>query len=70
MLHHVTDASHQIATAVEEQAYVTEDINRSIHNIRELADTSTTSSHNAVDRIALLVERLQGLCRLINQFQR
>lgn len=70
MLHHVTDASHQIATAVEEQAYVTEDINRSIHNIRELADISTTSSHNAVDRIALLVERLQGLCRLINQFQR
>ncbi len=70
MLHHVTDASHQIATAVEEQAYVTEDINRSIHNIRELADTSTTSSHTAVDRIALLVERLQGLCRLINQFQR
>jgi methyl-accepting chemotaxis protein len=66
----VTDASHQIATAVEEQAYVTEDINRSIHNIRELADTSTTSSHTAVDRIALLVERLQGLCRLINQFQR
>jgi aerotaxis receptor len=70
MLHHVTDASHQIATAVEEQAYVTEDINRSIHNIRELADTSTTSSHTAVDRIALLVERLQGLSRLINQFQR
>lgn len=70
MLHHVTDASHQIATAVEEQAYVTEDINRSIHNIRELADTSTVNSHNAVDRIALLVDRLQGLSRLINQFQR
>lgn len=70
MLNHVTDASHQIATAVEEQAYVTEEINRSIHNIRELADTSTTSSHTAVDRIALLVERLQGLSRLINQFQR
>jgi aerotaxis receptor len=69
MLNHVTDASHQIATAVEEQAYVTEDINRSIHNIRELADTSTTSSHNAVERIGLLVERLQGLSRLINQFQ-
>lgn len=70
MLNHVTDASHQIATAVEEQAYVTEDINRSIHNIRELADTSTVNSHNAVDRIGLLVERLQGLCRLITQFQR
>lgn len=70
MLNHVTDASHQIATAVEEQAYVTDEINRSIHNIRELADTSTVSSHNAVDRIALLVERLQGLSRLINQFQR
>jgi aerotaxis receptor len=69
MLNHVTDASHQIATAVEEQAYVTEDINRSIHNIRELANTSTTSSHNAVERISLLVERLQGLSRLINQFQ-
>ncbi len=70
MLNQVTDASHQIATAVEEQAYVTEDINRSIHNIRSLADTSTTNSHNAVERITLLVDRLQGLCRLINQFQR
>lgn len=64
MLNKVTDASHQIATAVEEQAYVTEDINRSIHNIRELADTSTLNSHNAVERITLLVERLQGLSRL------
>ena len=70
MLNKVTDASHQIATAVEEQAYVTEDINRSIHNIRELADTSTLNSHNAVERITLLVERLQGLSRLINQFHR
>lgn len=70
MLDHVTDASHQIATAVEEQAYVTEDINKSIHNIRELADKNRQSSHHSVDRIGMLVERLHGVVRLINQFQR
>ena len=70
MLERVTDASHQIAVAVEEQACVTDEVNRNIHNIKQFADTNTEKSHSAVNRIGLLVERLQALSRLIQQFQR
>ena len=70
MLERVTDASHQIAVAVEEQACVTDEVNRNIHNIKQFAEINTDKSHSAVDRIGLLVERLQQLGRLIQQFQR
>ena len=70
MLDQVTDTSHQIATAVAQQADVTEEINRNVHNIRGLAGDTTHNSHKAVDQISLLVHRLEGLARLIQQFQR
>ena len=70
MLERVTDASHQIAVAVEEQACVTDEVNRNIHNIKQFAEINTDKSHSAVNRIGLLVERLQQLGRLIQQFQR
>ena len=55
---------------MEEQACVTDEVNRNIHNIKQFADTNTEKSHSAVNRIGLLVERLQALSRLIQQFQR
>ncbi|MFC3913641.1 PAS domain-containing methyl-accepting chemotaxis protein [Pseudaeromonas sharmana] len=70
MLGRVTDASHQIAVAVEEQAHVTDEVTRNIHNIQHIAKSNTEKSFSAVDRIGLLVERLQALSRLIQQFQR
>ncbi|GAA4498267.1 PAS domain-containing methyl-accepting chemotaxis protein [Pseudaeromonas paramecii] len=70
MLDQVTDTSHQIASAVAQQADVTEEINRNVHNIRGLAGDTTRNSHKAVDQISLLVHRLEGLARLIQQFQR
>lgn len=70
MLGRVTDASHQIAVAVEEQAHVTDEVTRNIHNIQQIAKSNTDKSYSAVDRIGLLVERLQALSRLIQQFQR
>lgn len=70
MLNQVTDASHQIANAVGEQSTVTEEVNQSITRLHDLADLSTEGSHNALDRISLLVENLSGLCRLVSQFQR
>ena len=70
MLNQVTDASHHIATAVGEQSTVTEEVNKSITRLHDLADQSTEGSHNALDRISLLVENLSGLCRLVSQFQR
>ena len=66
----VTDASHQIETAVVEQSTVTEEINRSISKLHELAGESTDGSHDALDRISVLVEKLEGLHRLIKQFKR
>ena len=70
MLDQVTDASHQIATAVAQQADVTEEIDRNVHNIRGLAGETTRNGRKAVDQIGLLVNRLEGLSRLIQQFQR
>ena len=70
MLEQVTDASHQIAVAVEEQAAVTDEVARNIHTMQQLTDSNAEKSHSAVDRIGLLVERLQALSRLLQQFQR
>jgi len=70
MMTNVTDASHQIETAVVEQSTVTEEINRSISKLHELAGESTDGSHDALDRISVLVEKLKGLHRLIKQFKR
>lgn len=65
----VTDASHQIATAVEQQVSVTESINQGVHSIRTLSEQSKESSYEAVDRIDQLVNKLQGVVRLIRQFR-
>lgn len=70
MLNHVTDASHHIATSVIEQSTVTEEINKNISRLHDLADKSTSGSHDALERISLLVDRLDGLYRLINQFKK
>jgi aerotaxis receptor len=37
--------SHQMATAVEEQSHVAEDINQQITRIADLSDQSTHQSH-------------------------
>ena len=70
MLNHVTNASHHIATSVIEQSTVTEEINKNIISLHDLADKSTLGSHDALDRISLLVDHLNGLYRLINQFKK
>lgn len=70
MLNHVSDASHQIATSVVEQSTVTEEINRSINKLDLLARESTIGSHDALDRVSVLVLKLEGLARLINQFKK
>ncbi len=42
----ITDMNAQIATAVEQQGAVSEDINRSIINIRDAADTNVQTGQN------------------------
>ncbi|MDV5167739.1 PAS domain-containing methyl-accepting chemotaxis protein [Photobacterium rosenbergii] len=66
----VTDSSHQIAAAVEQQASVSADIAEHIQKINQLADETSHTSDISVDSTRMLVARLEGLERLMNQFQR
>ncbi|WCE30321.1 methyl-accepting chemotaxis protein [Vibrio sp. SCSIO 43137] len=68
-LNAVTDNSHQIAVAVEEQASVTQEVSRNVSNIRVLANDTLSSSRESVSRTEELVVNLNGLQRLIKQFQ-
>ncbi|MDN3684722.1 methyl-accepting chemotaxis protein [Vibrio sinaloensis] len=65
----VTDSSIQIAAAVEQQASVTQEINRNVVNIKTLADDTSVTSQTSVERTSQLVDRLEGLERLMKQFQ-
>ena len=69
MLSQVTDNSHQIAVAVEQQAGVTQEVNRNVTNIKSLADETLDVSRTSVDRTSKLVDNLEALQRLIKQFQ-
>lgn len=68
-LDNVNDSSHQIAAAVEEQASVTQEINRNIVNIKQLADETSMTSNSSIDRTRQLVESIEALQRLMAQFQ-
>ena len=70
MLGRVTDNSHQIAVAVEQQAGVTQEVNRNVTNIKSLADETLAVSQTSVERTSQLVNNLEALQRLIKQFQR
>lgn len=64
----ITDMSAQIATAVEEQSAVGEEISRSVTNIRQSSDANAESSlriENAAGRVAEFSTELQALA---NQF--
>ena len=68
MLARVTHTSDEIAQAVSQQADVTSTLDQGIHQIHQLASHTADNSRQALDGITLLVERLQNLSRLINQF--
>ena len=68
MLAQVTHTSDEIAQAVSQQADVTSTLDQGIHQIHQLASHTADNSRQALDGITLLVERLQNLSRLINQF--
>lgn len=65
----VTDNSHQIAVAVDQQAGVTKEVNRNVTNIKVLADETLDVSKSSVSRTSVLVNNLEALQRLIKQFQ-
>ena len=65
----VTDSSHQIASAVEEQAGVSDDILRNVEHIGQLSAATSKTSDDSVESTRLLVNRLEAMQRLISQFQ-
>ncbi|PJC85935.1 chemotaxis protein [Vibrio sp. HA2012] len=69
MLSQITDNSHQIAVAVEQQAGVTQEVNGNVVNIKSLADETLQMSNRSVERTSKLVDSLEALQRLIKQFQ-
>ncbi|NKN32581.1 methyl-accepting chemotaxis protein [Marichromatium bheemlicum] len=64
----ITDMSTQIATAVEEQSAVSEEISRSITDIRHGADQTAASSHAIETAAARVVELSAELRTLARQF--
>ncbi len=65
----VSDSSIQIATAVDQQATVTQEVNRNVSNIKTLADETAAMSHSSIERTSMLVDRIEALQRLMKQFQ-
>ena len=64
----IIEMSLQIATASEEQSAVAEEINRSIVNINDLADQTTTVSRQAFSEMNKLLEQTEDLHTLVNRF--
>lgn len=66
----IADMSTQMASAVEQQAHVAEDINRQIVAISELADASTSSTSQLVDTIRDLNVVSDDLRELVVRFRK
>ncbi len=66
----ISDMSHQMATAVEEQSHVAEDINRQVVNISGLANDSLDSATAARSAINQLIQVSEDLYELVIRFQR
>jgi aerotaxis receptor len=64
----ISDMNNQIATATEEQNAVTEEINRNIINISQVADESNQCAQDSIAANATLVELTQRLDNMARQF--
>ncbi len=64
----ITDMNVQIATAAEQQGAVSEDINRSINNIRDAADTNVQTGQNNLQSAKSVAQLTSALSELAKQF--
>lgn len=64
----ITDMNAQIATAVEQQGAVSEDINRSINSIRDTANANAQTSAVNFERAVSVAELSKALSELAQQF--
>lgn len=65
----ISDMNTQIATAVEEQATVTEDISRNLTVIREVGDETATGAEQTASASRELSELAAGLQQLVQGFR-
>lgn len=65
----ISDMSDQIATAVEEQSNVSEDINQQVVNISSLAGSSVTAAHKATASLDHLKDISDELHELVVRFK-
>ena len=68
MLNKATDSSHQIATAVQQQAAVADEASININSIQCLAKSNHKLGDDSVNRTVELVDKLEHLQRLMEQF--
>lgn len=66
---YVQDMNNQIATAAEEQSQVSDEINRSVENVRQLADQTTEGSIESVRAVSNLRTLSNQLKSLTDRFK-
>ena len=64
----ITDMNNQIASAAEEQSAVTEEINRNLINISQVADQSGQGAKEAIAANAVLVDLTKRFESMARQF--
>jgi aerotaxis receptor len=64
----ITEMSTQIATAAEEQSMVSEEIDRNINNITDVADHTLSDTRNTRAASEELVQQVQRLHSMVRQF--
>ena len=65
----IHDMNTQIATAVEEQATVTEDISRNLTTIHEMGDETASGAKHTASASRELTELASGLQQLVQGFR-
>ncbi len=65
----ITDMTHQIATASEEQSAVADEINRNIVNINQVAEATSEGTQESLRATHEMVDATAQLDRLISQFR-
>jgi methyl-accepting chemotaxis protein len=65
----IADMNHQIASAAEEQTAVSEDINRKIITIRDIAEHTGVTVHQTAEASTELATTASKLTELVNRFK-
>ena len=66
----ISDATAQIATAIEEQSVVSEQVNQNVVRINEIATTCGVSSQESSFLSSELLDKLSAQEALVTQFKR